>query len=71
MTDRQMMDDFMEFLEEHNYCKRINCDACQNWRGYYPEEQKGWCRIWKASTGPRNYCGYAKERIKDESISNG
>ncbi len=72
MTDRQMMDDFLRFLEDHNYCKRVYCENCQRWK---PKKKSsgniGRCHYWEASTWSTDWCSEALERVNDESISIG
>ena len=77
MTDKQLLDAFLQFLEDHNYCKRTYCKYCQNWIQSPVDIDNSnnsirrFCIHWKAITWYSEWCSEAKERIKDESISNG
>lgn len=73
MTDKQMMDDFLRFLEDHNYCKRVYCQDCQRWDPESPGHRSSrYCHKWGALTWSTDWCSEALERIKDdESISIG
>ena len=62
MTDRQMMDDFLRFLEDHNYCKRTYCQYCQNWiKKPHSNNIRRYCTHWKAVTWYSDWCSEAKE----------
>lgn len=69
MSDRQILDDFIAFLEDHNYCKVTYCDICALWGD--PEKDKEYkaparhCRRHHITTWPDDYCSDAME-VKHE-----
>ena len=71
MSDRQVLDDFFAFLEEHNYCKVTCCDACYYWgdkekdKDYCPFRRVRHCRCHHIATWPDDYCSDALE-VKHE-----
>lgn len=71
MTDKQMLDDFQAWLEDHNYCKVTQCIDCRLWgdsemdKKYYPLKVKH-CRFHKIPTWPDDYCSDAVE-VKHEN----
>lgn len=64
MTDRQMMDDFTAWLQDHDYCKVTPCIRCHFWGSAedqrYQEPAKH-CRRHKITTWPDDYCSDAVE----------
>lgn len=66
MTDKQLLDAFLQFLEDHNYCKRTYCRDCQNWmHSPHANNNRRYCIHWKAITWASDWCSEAREKVKD------
>lgn len=60
MDDRQFLDDFMQFLHDHNYGKINPCETC-HFYGSKDDKQYDYpvrrCRKHKIDVWPDDYCG--------------
>lgn len=70
MTDKQILDDFQAWLEDHNYCKVTRCAICWFWgdskKDQRYREPARHCRHHHIETWPDDYCSDAVE-VKHEN----
>lgn len=65
-SGREDYNDFMQWLQDHNWCKVVNCCRCQRWRQYQHNHLYGFCEKAKETKSYDDYCSEALEVTKNE-----
>ena len=62
-SGREDFDDFLSWLEDHNWCKVTNCCFCYKWKQFHAVDAFGICERTGESKAYDDYCCDAVERI--------
>ena len=65
--------EFIQWLEEHNWCKATPCENCYYWGTFEERHSEDpecrvtrKCRYWKTNTDYNEYCSRHMLKIKQE-----
>lgn len=65
-SGREDYNDFIQWLQDHNWCKVVNCCRCQFWHYFDGNESYGRCDRTIESKSYDDYCSEAREVLKHE-----
>ena len=68
-NDYEAFESFMTWLEEHNYCKVVNCCHCQYWQTH--NDGFGWCSKLEHIRHYEDWCSDAAEESKERIMKHG
>ena len=60
---REDYNDFIQWLQDHNWCKVTNCCFCHKWKPKRPIDTRGRCERTGEEKYYDDYCSEAVERI--------
>lgn len=63
---REDYNDFINWLQDHNWCKVVNCCRCQCWHKFKHNDSYGRCDRTMEFKSYDDYCSEAKEDVKHE-----
>ena len=67
-SGREDYDDFLTWLEEHNWCKVTNCFFCYKWKPKRPIDTFGLCERTGETKAYDDYCSDAVERMDKNEL---
>ena len=65
-SGREDYNDFIQWLQDHNWCKVVNCCRCQCWHTFKHNDIYGRCDRTMEFKSYDDYCSEPKEDIKHE-----
>lgn len=69
-NDYEAFQSFMDWLEEHNYCKVVHCCHCTRWKPY-EWDLDGYCSVNHLTKHYDDWCSDAAEESMERIMKHG